>query len=63
MELIRGEGWGGGGEFGPEMLNGYKKWAAPLDFEEGFEKLTTSRVTADTGVPGRVRRFSLASPR
>ncbi len=25
-------------------------------------KITTSRVTADTGVPGRVRRFSLASP-
>jgi hypothetical protein len=28
-----------GGELGPEMLNCYKKRAAPLDFEEGFGKL------------------------
>ncbi len=28
-----------------------------------LECSTTGRVTADTGVPGRVRRFSLASPR
>ncbi len=28
-----------------------------------IDAITTSRVTADTGVPGRVLRFLLASPR
>ncbi len=53
MELIRGEGWGGGGEFGPEMLTtAMKKGAAPLDFEEGF---------GNRGFGGKMTIFSAGS--